>query len=301
VNGSQALQKAVAGVGVTPVTPFTEDLTSVDRRGFETNLSFLVDAGVSLLYPAGNTGEVMSLSPVEWTTVVETALDVAGDGCKVVPGIGHAYPVAIELAHRARSLGVDGVLLMPRLQPYVASSGLADYWTTIIEAAQVPGVVYKRGLPDRTELLELVQHDQVIACKYAERDVSTFASTVGAADSDISWTCGIAERYAPFFYEAGAVGFTSGLANFAPEISLQMHQALMSGDNERALQLRELSVPFEEIRARHNDAFNVAAVKTAMDVRGLRGGRVRPPLLDLDTSANKDVRRFLDSMTGAES
>lgn len=299
MDGSQSLENAIAGVGITPVTPFTEDLTEVDRAGLKANLEFLVAAGAQLLYPAGNTGEAMSLSPDEWTAVVEVTLEVAGDSSMVVPGIGHEYPVALELARRAQSLGVDGVLLMPRLQPYVASSGLSSYWTAILDAAQVPGVIYKRGLPALTELLQLVDHDQVIACKYAEKDISLFASTVAAANTGVLWTCGIAELYAPFFFEAGAVGFTSGMANFAPEISLAMHHALASGDSESALQLRAVSLPFEEIRATGGDAFNVAAVKTAMDLSGLAGGRVRPPLIDLSGSARRDVKRFVESMMGA--
>jgi 4-hydroxy-tetrahydrodipicolinate synthase len=300
VNGTEALKKAVSGVGVTPVTPFTDDLSGVDRAALKSNLQYLLDAGVTLLYPAGNTGEVMSLSPDEWTTVVEVALEVADDTAMVLPGIGHEYPVAIELARRARTLGVDGVLLMPRIQPYVASAGVATYWVEILEVVQAPAVVYKRGLPEEDDLLELVQHDQVIACKYADRDISSFASTAAhAAAADVIWTCGLAERYAPFFHQAGTTGFTSGMANFAPEMALEMHEALTSGNLARSHQLRELCLPFEEIRARHNDAFNVAAVKAAMDLRGLRGGRVRPPLVDLDPSSTTELKGILDSLTGA--
>lgn len=298
MNQAKDLKTAIAGVGVTPITPFTEDLSEVNLAGLKSNLEFLLDAGVSLLYPAGNTGEMMSLSPEEWTKVVEVALDVAGDNSMVLPGIGHEYPVAIELARRARSLGADGLLLMPRLQPYVSSQGLSEYWMEILEAAQLPGVVYKKGLPGRDDLLELVQRDQVIACKYAEKDVSGFASTVSTTASDIIWTCGIAERYAPFFYQAGAVGFTSGMANFAPHISLEMHEALRSKNYMRASELRRVCLPFEEIRARYSDAFNVAAVKTAMDLTGLSGGRVRPPLLDLDAPSTEDMRMFVESLTG---
>jgi 4-hydroxy-tetrahydrodipicolinate synthase len=216
----------------------------------------------------------------------------------VLPGIGHEYPVAIELARRARTLGVDGVLLMPRIQPYVTSAGVARYWMEILDVVQAPAVVYKRGLPERDDLLELMQHDEVIACKYADKDISSFASTAALA-ADVIWTCGLAERYAPFFHQAGTTGFTSGMANFAPEMALEMQEALKAGNHEGSLALRRLCLPFEEIRARHNDAFNVAAVKAAMDLRGLGGGRVRPPLVDLDPSTTTELEETLDSLTGA--
>lgn len=279
------LRPALAGVGVTPATPFTRDLSRPDLEALSENLTFLVDEGVGLLYVAGNTGEVASLSAGEWTEVVETAVETVAGRAVVAVGIGHEYPVAIELSRRAATLGVDGILAMPRQQPYVASSGLVDYWQTIIEHAGLPAVVYSRGIPEATDLGRLLDHELVVGCKYSNRDVSGFANTLADDESGVAWTCGIAERYAPFFHLAGAVGFTSGLANFAPRIALDMHVALTDGDWEQALELRAACVPIEEIRARRDDAYNVGAVKVGMDAVGLAGGGVRPPLAQLDPAS----------------
>ena len=69
---------ALHGVGITPATPFTDDLSGVDVAGLRRNLEFLVDAGATLLYPCGNTGEFPALSLEEWTTVLVTTIEVAG-------------------------------------------------------------------------------------------------------------------------------------------------------------------------------------------------------------------------------
>ena len=282
---------ALAGVGVTPVTPFRADLSRPDLEALKKNLTFLVDQGARLLYVAGNTGEVASLSPDEWTSVVETAVAAVGDRAIVAAGIGHEYPVALELAQRAAALGVQGILAMPRQQPYVVSAGLVDYWRAIIDRAGLPAVVYSRGLPDPADLARLLDHELVVGCKYSGRDISSFASTVANDMSGVAWTCGIAERYAPFFHLAGAVGFTSGLANFAPRAALGLHAALTDGDWKRALEIRMACAPIEEIRARHDDAYNVGAVKAAMDAVGLAGGKVRPPLVQLDSEAAAETAR----------
>lgn len=297
-------RSALAGVGVTPATPFTPDLTRPDLEALAENLTFLVDEGVGLLYVAGNTGEVASLSADEWTEVVETAVETVGDRAVVAVGIGHEYPVAIELARRAAALGVDGILAMPRQQPYVASAGLVNYWEAFIEHAGLPAVVYSRGLPEPIDLARLLNHELVVGCKYSNRDISGFSSTVEDDTSGVAWTCGIAERYAPFFHLAGAVGFTSGLANFAPRIALDMHATLTKGDWKQALELRSACVPIEEIRARHGDAYNVGAVKVGMDAVGLAGGGVRPPLANLDPAsaaeATDEARRLNDYARVAE-
>lgn len=255
---SKQLPAALRGVGVAPVTPFTADLSAVDRAALADNIAFLIENGVSLIYVAGNTGESASLSPQEWTTVVETAMEAAGEAV-VVAGIGHQYPVALELAARAKSLAVSGVLTMPRMQPCTASSVLVRYWLEIIEAAGIPAVVYKRGLPDEADLTRLLDHELVVGCKYADRDLSAFASVVAEARTGTLCTCGPAERYAPFFHTAGAVGFTSGLANFAPHIALSLHRALVAGDSVQATGLRDEYIPIEEIRARNGESHNVAA------------------------------------------
>ncbi len=287
---------SVHGVGVTPVTPFSDDLLSVDVGAFGSNLEFLVNSGVGLLYPAGNTGEVMSLSGDEWTKVVEVAVDVAASTAVVVPGISHELPIALELARRASDIGADGLLLMPRTQPYVSSQGMMHYWEAVREVSGLPVVLYLRGLPEVVDLVGVLGDDDVVACKYADKDVSRFASVVANDTSGVAWTCGTAERYAAYFSRAGSVGFTSGLANFAPALSLGIQDALEGGRQKESDELSLLCFPFEEIRARNRDSFNVAAVKAAMDRSGLAGGGVRPPLVDLDETALRDLERVLPEL-----
>lgn len=291
------LRAALVGVGVTPVTPFTEDLDSVDEKGLAANLEFLIEHGVRLLYPAGNTGEAASLGVDEWEAVLRVAVEVAGDRARVVPGVGHELPVALEMARRAADLGADGLLLMPRQQPYAAGRGMVEYWRRIITETDLPVVLYKRGLPEDAHLVGTVDHPSVVGCKYGGKDVSAFASVVDADLGTTVWTCGVAERYAPFFFAAGARGFTSGLANFAPRLALRMDAALQGGDLETALALRRTALPFEELRARHGDAYNVAAVKAAMDEAGLAGGAVRPPLVGLDPHARSEIPAMVEAMT----
>ncbi len=251
---------------------------------------------MGLVFPAGNTGEAASLSPREWTRVVEVSAATVAGRAAVVPGIGHELPQALDMAARAESLGADGLLLMPREQPYVCSAGIVAYWRRILAATTLPVIVYKRTLPHDGELRAIVTEPQVLGCKYADHDVSRFADITAALPDAVVWTCGIAERYAPAFHQAGASGFTSGLANFAPRISHALQDALVAGDASGAARLRDRCAPFENLRARHDGAFNVAAVKTAMDAVGLAGGSVRPPLRDLDEPARREVHALVPDL-----
>src|SRR5665811_1544808 len=217
-------RNSLQGVGITPVTPFTSDLSRVDLRGLRSNLEFLIEQGATLLYPCGNTGEFTSLSLDEWTSVVEVSIDVAAGKAAVAPGVGHGYATAREMLRRAADLGVDGALVMPPHPTYLSDSGIIAYLAGLAELEAVPIVVYKRGgWPSNRALQELVRDVPVAGVKYGEPDVSAFASNVAASNPELVWTCGVAERYAPFFAEAGAGGFTSGLANVAPHLALEMY------------------------------------------------------------------------------
>ena len=110
-----------------------------------------------------------------------------------------------------------------------------------------------------------------------------FAMWVLSAGNEypVVWICGTAERWAPFFFQAGAEGFSSGMGNFIPGKSLAMRDALKAKNYDRAMEIREIFVAFEELRARHQAANNVPAVKYAMDQATLYGGPVRPPISDL--------------------
>lgn len=61
-----AFTQAVHGVGITPVTPFSDYLSRIDEAAFADNLTFLAEARAGLLHPCGNTGEFTSRpSPTE--------------------------------------------------------------------------------------------------------------------------------------------------------------------------------------------------------------------------------------------
>ncbi len=290
----ERFRHALHGVGITPATPFTDDLAAVDVDGLRRNLEFLIEGGATLLYPCGNTGEFPALSMDEWTTVVEVTVEVAGDACVVAPGVGHGYGVAREQLRRAADLGADGVLAMPPNLVYPADTGVIGYYGGLADAGLLPVVVYRKGgWPMNAGLPKLLTEHEVAGVKYGEHDVSTLAEMIAQGPAGTIWTCGTAERYAPYFFAAGAVGFTSGLANVNPGLALDMYAALAGGDLPAALQVREACLPFEDIRARHASANNVPVVKVALDAVGLSGGGVRPPMRDLSQDETEEVRAMV--------
>ncbi len=304
--GYETLREDLRGVAFTTATPFSEGGDRVDREAIAENVGSLAAAGADLFIPCGNTGEYYSLTDDERTAVVEATVDAAPAEAAVVAGAGGATSEAIELIDAYEDAGADAAMVMYPRHTYVHEEGLIDYYRRIAASTDLGIVVYKRGplLSDR--LLEAVAGiENVVAVKYAVNDVTEF-SRLASTITDVIWLNGVAERYGPAYALEGAEGLTTGIGNFIPGPVLALYDALEEGDWNRARELRDLLRPFEDLRAEAGGgpafgaAKNVPAVKYGMDLRGLSGGAVREPLVDLAPEDRERVEECLERVDGEE-
>ncbi|MFF7445195.1 MULTISPECIES: dihydrodipicolinate synthase family protein [unclassified Streptomyces] len=283
---------ALADVVAIPVTPFAEDGT-VDQDTHRALLRRLLDGGITTLTPNGNTGEFYALTPQERQLVTELTVDEAGDRAVILVGVGHDVPTAVATARHARELGAQMVMVHQPVHPYVSQAGWVDYHRAIAEAVPELGVVpYIRNAQlVGARLAELADHcPNVIGVKYAVPDAARFAAFARDAGLErFVWVAGLAEPYAPSYFSAGATGFTSGLVNVAPAISLNMIEALRAGDFTAAMKVWEQIRRFEELRAANGSANNVTVVKEALASLGLCRRDVRPPSKPLPEDERAEV------------
>ena len=181
--------------------------------------------------------------------------------------------------------------------PFLSDKGYFNYVRSITEKVDIAVVPYVRSARISNEsLYDLARIANVVAMKYAVNDLQRFGDLVAHTPSDVevTWICGTAESWAPFFFAAGATGFTSGLVNVAPQFSLKMLSALRSGDRKETLQLWKTIKPFEDLRARNESENNVSVVKEAMHQLGLGSRHVRPPISELTSQDRNRVRQILE-------
>jgi 4-hydroxy-tetrahydrodipicolinate synthase len=130
--------------------------------------------------------------------------------------------------------------------------------------------------------------------KYAIADPTRFAACVSEIGTErITWICGLAELWAPFFAIVGAPGFTSGLVSVDPARSLRMLHALNVKDYPAAMAEWSQICEFEQLRARNSSELNVSVIKQALAELGLCGPTIRPPLSALGAEDRDAVRRIL--------
>ena len=294
------LRGALATVAAIPVTPFGPD-GQVDWEAHARLIRRMVDTGVRLVTPNGNTGEFYALTAAETRGATESAVAAVGGAqgrrADVLAGVGHDLATAIEAGRHARDNGVRMIMVHQPVGPYMSAAGCLDYHRIIAGALPDMGVVlYLRDPRIGARHIRLLGDlcPNVIAVKYGVGDPVRFAAVARDAGLDrFTWLAGLAELTAPACWTAGARGFTSGLVNVAPGLSLSMLEALRNGDAAGAMKAWDLCRPFEELRAADSSADNVSVVKEALAQLGLCRPDVRPPSHRLSDEARAQVAGIL--------
>ncbi|HEV2634147.1 MAG TPA: dihydrodipicolinate synthase family protein [Actinocrinis sp.] len=289
-------RSALAGVVAIPVTPFAAD-GSVDWERHAALLGRLADGGIRAVTPNGNTGEFYTLDPAEARRAAENTVKTVGDRTVVVVGVGLDTTTAIGAARHARDCGAQLVMIHQPVHPYISGEGWSEYHRTIAEAVPDLGVVLYIRDPriSGAQIARLgEQCPNVIGVKYSVADPVRFGSVARDAGlGRFAWIAGLAELSAPGYFAYGATGFTSGLVNVAPAMSLGLHQALAARSDRRAMEIWEQLRPFEELRAADSAADNVSVVKEALAQLDLCRPDVRPPSRALPPPVREQIESIL--------
>lgn len=291
-----AARAALTQVTVTPVSPFRPD-GELDLDGIQTLAGSLVVSGLKSVAVAGNTGEFHALSEEEIGRMTVIWRLELGQAAFLWLGVAGGLEEIRRRVRQASLLGADGILLHSPPHTYLSADGVKRYLENVLDMSAdegLPVVLYKRDarLPDGA-VVSLRDHPSLAGIKYAVNDLAGVAELVGALEGKLELTCGSAELWATAFHTVGARGFTSGLAQVAPALSLGLRQALQDGDLAEASRLVSLMAPFEILRREAHSALNIPVVKAAMNLRAMPGGNVRPPLEDLDADGQKRLAAIL--------
>lgn len=293
-------QQGCHTVLVVAITPRKAD-RQVDLDGIKKNVQFLVQNGVDFIMPQCGTGLVYDSTLEEFETVTGAFIDAAEGKALIVPGIGPGYGRSFEMARIAKSLNVSGVMIMPIVGP-ASDGGTYEGLKNISESADLPIILYQRRLDIMPveSVVQLCKLDEVVGLKYAVNDLDAFSKIEEQAGEQAAMVCGLAEDPCIDFMNRNAVGFSSGMANFLPKMSLHLHKQYFAGNKEEAQRIRDLMVPFEEFRAENGARYSGSALHTAMEYADLAGGPVIPFAEDVAEKDVPRVHRLMDDLLAEE-
>jgi 4-hydroxy-tetrahydrodipicolinate synthase len=296
--GLEELKGALRSILAIPVTPFT-DRGSVDFHTYGLLIGRLAESGVKVITPNGNTSEFYALAPDEASQAVDCAVTAAAGRMLVMAGVGFDLATALKAGRDASDAGALMLMIHQPVHPYQSADGWIAYHQAICKAFPQLGVIpYVRDPSVSGIMLRDLIKDcpNMVGVKYAVANPVQFATLVETVGSSVTWICGVAELWAPFFWLLGAEGFTSGLVNVNPQLSMEMLASLQQNDFAGAMRSWKLIKPFEDLRARRSSANNVSVVKEALAQLGLvQSAAVRAPLSELANSERAEVTAILDS------
>jgi 5-dehydro-4-deoxyglucarate dehydratase len=279
----EALRRHLRGVIAFPVTPFDSGL-EVDLGAFRHNVDWMIGKGIRTLVAGGGTGELYSLTVDEAAAVHRAAIEAAGGRAAVICGVGGKLREATLLAQRAEAAGATGILMLPAAYGSAPDDGLLAYYGGIARSVRIGVLPYARDWaifsPDL--LARLVEEPNVVAYKDGSADLRLWARLRARVGDRLVWVGGVGDDMVHTYFAAGAEGFTSSVANFMPEVALDLYAAASGGDFARARAIFEEKIAaFYSLRAKKR-GYEVASCKVAMELCGLPAGSVRPPLVGMD-------------------
>ncbi|CAN7730873.1 dihydrodipicolinate synthase family protein [Neorhizobium tomejilense] len=272
-------REILTGISGVPITAYGAD-GEVDIGVTRAIYARVAKAGIHNIVAAGNTGEFYALTPAEITVVTEAAVAGVDGKAPVTAAVGRSLREAIAMARTAKTIGASAVMSHQPVDPFAAPAAQIDYFRNLADASLLPMVAYVRADGfSLDDMLRLAAHPNIAGIKFATTDILLLSRAVAAsAAGNALFVCGLAESWAPAFTAAGARGFTSGLVNVAPQISLAIHAALEAGDYQEARRMIDIIEPFERMRTQYRNGANVTVVKEAVEIElGVSVGEVRVP------------------------
>ena len=296
------------GYTVTVMTPFTED-DEIDVAGLRDNVEFLIrsdtDGGLACLLPSGTNGEFLSLSTEERKLVIGTVVEQSAGRVPVVPGtMNGGTKLTAEMSKMAQDLGADGVMILTPYVYTVTESGMMRHFETVADAIDIGIMIYNNPYNGNfyaaPELMErLVEIPELVASKDISPTIDEFYFMWNSVSDKIAVMDGWGESHFSFTAAQGCKSLFTNIGNYLPEFPAALYRAVADEDFVEMRRVLRRYHPLLDLYERLDSTTGglyLAIVKAGMDFRGLRGGRMRAPLIDLNTEQRREVDTVLTAL-----
>ena len=275
------------GVLTAIITPF--DLHGdLALEHFPVLLDFQRQAGIDGVIVCGTNGEATSLSVEERKRALEAALAHCGDLIMLAGNGAASITDALELTRHATEVGAEGLLALPPFfYKNVSPQGLADYFRRIMDATDLPVLLYNipqhSGIVIPDAVLELLaDHPNLAGVKDSTGDWASTHHYI-TAYPHLKIFAGHDTLASSSFAHGGES--ISGGANAFPEALVAVRDAArQGGEAVDAAQARLLAI--NRIVSRYPFVGNN---KSILAHRGLPRLGVRPPLVNLTPTQEESL------------
>lgn len=286
--------KKLHGIIAAMTTPFDRE-GNIDVAALEREVDFQVEKGINCLYPCGTTGEMFLMTAEQRKLVAETVVKRAAGRVTVYVHCGAMDPAeVVELAQHAHSIGADGVGIVTPTYFTLDDRMMVEYYRGICQKLPKGFPVYVYVIPplahndvDATTMQKIADAcpDNVIGVKYSFADMRRVIDYCRINDGTFSVVFGPDELFLPAL-SMGVDGTVSGCAACIPEPYVALYRLWKAGDMEGA---RKAQLVCFDLSRKLRYGADMSIFKNVFDDRGVGGGHMKAPLLDLPPEEAKAV------------
>ncbi|MGQ0534300.1 MAG: dihydrodipicolinate synthase family protein [Caulobacteraceae bacterium] len=289
------MQVSWAGVFPAATTQFAPNL-SIDVGETQRVQDALIRDGVHGLIIMGTVGENNSLEAEEKRAVLKATVEAVDKRVPIIAGVSELDTKrAIAFARDAKSIGADGLMVLPAMVYVPTEDELVAHFRSVSEATGLPIMLYNNPPAYRVSisveaLKRLSDRPNIVCLKESAPDTRRFTDLFNAVGDRYVLFAGL-DDVALEGLILGARGWVSGLTNAFPKESLALYDAVIRNDLETARAIYRWFMPLLHLDAEHD---LVQSIKLAEQIMGRGSERVRPPRYPLTGARRAEVSALVE-------
>ncbi|MGB9740795.1 4-hydroxy-tetrahydrodipicolinate synthase [Candidatus Bathyarchaeota archaeon] len=284
------------GIFVPHITPFRRN-GEIDTEALRRLVEFWIQGGLSGLVTCGSNGEAPYLLKEERRQILEVVVDVSNGKVPVIAGTGAiGTKETVQLTADAKDVGADAALVVTPFYFKHSSEELYAHYSTVLEAVDIPMIIYNvpkfTGFSLEPALVERLasEYSHVVGIKDSSGSFSQITELVRLVGDRISVFAGTADLALPTLM-IGGEGAVIAVANVAPKLCHELYSSFKNGSYEKACEIQRVISHINEVLVVKQN--QLAAIKEALNIKGLPAGYPRKPTLPLKEKEREEVRRFI--------
>ncbi len=298
-------RKKLHGIVTPLVTPLAED-GSLDKESLIRLLNYQIESGVHGIFIFGSSGEGPELTDLQRDQMMEVTSETVAKRVPVIVGVmDNSTERVMERARKVAQYDLDGIVVAPPFYHMNSQDEIMDHFRAIHSAIDLP--VYAYDVPvlvkvkiSPESIITLAQEGVIAGLKDSSGDYTTLRSIIiNTRDlPDFTILTGM-ELLTDIGILMGTDGGVPGLANVAPAEYVEMYDACMAGEWDRAREIQErlvrlMTLASVGVAGASGSAGALSGFKAALKWKGvLSTCRMMLPMKSLDAEAQKTVREIM--------
>ncbi|AZD65294.1 4-hydroxy-tetrahydrodipicolinate synthase [Pseudomonas chlororaphis] len=285
-------------IGYT-ITPFTANGEQLDLDTLGRSIDRLIDSGVHAIAPLGSTGEGAYLSDAEWDQVAEFSIRHIAKRVPTIVSVSDLTTAkAVRRARFAEAKGADAVMVLPTSYWKLSEAEILAHYQAIGASIGVPIMLYNNPATSGTDMsVELILRifnavENVTMVKESTGDIQRMHKLQLLGEGQVPFYNGC-NPLALEAFAAGAKGWCTAAANLIPQLNLDLYQAVLDNDLDRARELFYRQLPVLDFILKGGLP---TTIKAGLNMTGLQVGDPRLPVFPLGEAGRNQLQAMLHAV-----